>query len=144
MTTPAGRIISRAMPQGDGAIDHGLNSLSKAVRCFRFRLPNRLQNPHDKSCINISDWNLPDDGIGVSFKSAAPLRRMFWISPTGPVRFNVVLGTFLESHILSSHQLRGDPFCAAIFNGINAITKHLAAFQSFVSSLSERYIGVRP
>src|SRR6516165_5360055 len=96
MTTPAGRVLAGTVFAKFRPIEDDFNPATYTVRGVGLVLPNRLQHFEYQRRVNVLHRQVADDGINITLKRVVPLLTMLGIAPTGFVRGDVLLGTFLE------------------------------------------------
>ena len=83
MPAPPRRVLAFAITARCRPVNDRLNTTAHPARCFRLRVPDRLQRLHDEPDIDCLHGQVAEHGIDVGFQCRRPLRRMPRIAPTG-------------------------------------------------------------
>src|SRR6516162_10718621 len=137
MATPSGRVLALAKAARRRPTEHRLNTPAQPRGGLGLRLPDRLEDPHDKRHINVLHGERSEHRIDIGAERARPLGGMLCVLPSGFVRGDVVLGALLEGHCPRGVELRQRAAGFAGLNRINSIKSHATARTRALKSFGE-------
>jgi hypothetical protein len=84
VAAPECRVFAGSPPPNLGESEHALDAPAHPACRLRLRLPDRLNHLENKSCINVGDGHVADDGIGIGGQRVAPTVAGAWRSSSRP------------------------------------------------------------